>query len=129
VLRAAARAWEAGVPVLAFPEGTTTLGEDVLPFRRGLFGMAERAGIPIVPVSLVYDDPGVPWVDGQAFVPHYVRTAARPCTRVSLYFEPAIQPGGEDADELAEKARAAIRARLAARSARSRAEVALRRHP
>ena len=129
VLRAVARSWEAGVPVLAFPEGTTTRGDDVLPFRRGLFGMALAEGVPVVPVTLVYDDPSVPWVDGQAFVPHYVRTAARPCTRASLYFEPAIQPDGEDAEGLAEKARAVIRARLEARSVASRADLALRHLP
>jgi 1-acyl-sn-glycerol-3-phosphate acyltransferase len=112
VLRGAARAWAAGVPVLAFPEGTTTRGDDVLPFRRGLFGIALRARVPVVPVTLAYDDPGAPWVGGRAFLPHYVRTAARPTTRVSLWFERPIEPRGAGAAELAEHARSIVRARL-----------------
>jgi lyso-ornithine lipid O-acyltransferase len=34
---AMAEAYRSGLPVLFFPEGTTTEGEGVLPFRRGLF--------------------------------------------------------------------------------------------
>jgi lyso-ornithine lipid O-acyltransferase len=112
VLRAAERSFEAGVPVLAFPEGTTTLGTDVLPFRRGLFGMAIRAGVPIVPITLRYDDPAAPWVGGATFFPHYVKTASRPSTRVSITFERPIDPRGLDAEELAHVARRAIRERL-----------------
>ncbi|MBC7171066.1 MAG: 1-acyl-sn-glycerol-3-phosphate acyltransferase, partial [Polyangiaceae bacterium] len=90
VLRAAARCWQEGVSVLAFPEGTTTLGHDVLPFRRGLFGAAVRVGVPVVPITLRYDDPAAPWVGGETFFPHYMKTASRPSTRVSLTFGHAI---------------------------------------
>ncbi len=112
VLRAAQRSFEAGVPVLAFPEGTTTLGHDVLPFRRGFFGIAARARVPVVPITLRYDDPAAPWIGGETFFPHYLKTASRPSTRVSLTFERPIEPGGLDAVELARAARDAIRRRL-----------------
>jgi 1-acyl-sn-glycerol-3-phosphate acyltransferase len=47
VLRRALRRLAAGVPVLNFPEGTTTDGSrPLLSFRRGLFGIARRPGGP-----------------------------------------------------------------------------------
>src|SRR5262249_17742604 len=50
VLRQALRRLAAGIPVLNFPEGTTTDGSGaLLPFRRGVFGLARRAGVPVVP--------------------------------------------------------------------------------
>ncbi len=76
----------AGTPVYNFPEGTTTRGDRVLPFWRGGFGIAQRLGVPVVPVAIRYRDPALAWCDGATFVPHYLRTAARPCTEVTLAF-------------------------------------------
>ncbi|MBB5055704.1 1-acyl-sn-glycerol-3-phosphate acyltransferase [Granulicella aggregans] len=45
VNRAMAAAYQRGLPVLFFPEGTTTNGEGVLPFRRGLFHSVLNNGI------------------------------------------------------------------------------------
>ncbi|WP_373044802.1 lysophospholipid acyltransferase family protein [Vulgatibacter sp.] len=77
VLREALRCLEAGVHVLCFPEGTTTTGETLLPFHRGLFGAARLAGVPIVPIALGYEDPSLCWVGDDDFLPHYLRTTAR----------------------------------------------------
>src|SRR5262249_7678064 len=52
VLREGLRALAQGVSVLVFPEGTTTVGDHVLPFKRGAFGLARLAGVPIVPVAV-----------------------------------------------------------------------------
>ena len=43
-MRAAA---EAGLPVVFFPEGTTSDGVGVLPFRSGLLAEAREAGLPV----------------------------------------------------------------------------------
>jgi 1-acyl-sn-glycerol-3-phosphate acyltransferase len=75
-LRSARRSLEAGVSVLAFPEGTTSRGERVLPFRRGLFGLAARLGVPVVPIGLQFFDPKVPWVEDRTFASHYLEIAA-----------------------------------------------------
>ncbi|HEY5948411.1 MAG TPA: lysophospholipid acyltransferase family protein, partial [Kofleriaceae bacterium] len=66
---------DAGVNVLNFPEGTTTRGEHVKPFWRGSFGIAQRLGVPVVPVAIRYRDPGMAWCGGAAFLPHYLRVA------------------------------------------------------
>ena len=52
VLQAARAALESGLRVLELPEGTTTPGGTVLPFRTGLFGVARIADVPVVPESL-----------------------------------------------------------------------------
>jgi 1-acyl-sn-glycerol-3-phosphate acyltransferase len=108
-LRKALRALDQGVSVLVFPEGTTTRGDEVLPFRRGIFGIAALAGVPVVPVALRYDRPHVAWVGDDAFLPHYVRAMAEPCTRVMVeYLSPLTNERGESAEGMAEAARRAI---------------------
>ena len=49
ILEAALRA---GQTVLLFPEGTTTNGHTVLPFRSGLLDAAVRANAPVLPIAL-----------------------------------------------------------------------------
>jgi lyso-ornithine lipid O-acyltransferase len=108
-LRAAGRCFAAGLPVLVFPEGTTTAGRSVLPFRRGIFGMAAKMSVPVVPVSLRYDVPAVAWTGDDAFFPHYLRTASRETTRVDLHFAAPIETSPRDrAEDLAALARRTI---------------------
>ncbi len=90
VMRGAGRAFAERVPVLNFPEGTTTTGETVFPFKEGLFGFACRAGVPVVPVSLAYDPPLAAWVGEDTFLPHYLQIAGLERVRVCLRFGPAI---------------------------------------
>ncbi len=49
-----ARRLSAGERVVIFPEGTTTRGNSVLPFKAGLFEAAVRAGSPVQPVEIGY---------------------------------------------------------------------------
>jgi len=107
VLRGALRALDAGVPVLAFPEGTTTAGGRVLPFRRGLFGVARIARVPVVPLTVRYHGGARPWIGDAPFLPHYLRTTAAHRARVELIFHEAISPEGS-AEVLATRARRAI---------------------
>jgi 1-acyl-sn-glycerol-3-phosphate acyltransferase len=92
VMRGAVRAFADRLPVLNFPEGTTTMGETVLPFRSGLFGLAMRTGVPVVPVSLQYDPPEAAWVGEAKFLPHYLRMAGEDRIRVEIHFGPALEP-------------------------------------
>src|SRR5262249_1187432 len=100
-LRAGLRALRQGVSVLGFPEGTTSR-HSVLPFQRGLFGLAKIARVPIVPIALHYDDPAAAWVGDEWFLPHYVRTAMRPKTHAFLRVgEPSLVTSTNGAAELA----------------------------
>ena len=114
VLRNTIRTLEQGVSVLAFPEGTTTEGHDVLRLRRGVFGVARRLGVPIVPIVVRHDTREVCWVGDDDFLPHYVRTTSRPMIGTRLVFGDPIDPGVEpDARELARHTRAVLRTMLA----------------
>ena len=99
----------AGAPVLSFPEGTTTAGDRVLPFHRGCFGVAQRLGVPVVPLAIRYDDPALAWYGGASFLPHYLRVATLPRVPVTLEFGAAMWPRtGEAPEAMAARARALI---------------------
>lgn len=51
---AMAEAFRSGLPVLFFPEGTTTDGAGVLPFRRGLFHSVLDNAVPLRTAALRY---------------------------------------------------------------------------
>ena len=51
-MRLAAERIASGTSVVIFPEGTRTLDGSLLPFKRGAFLLATRAGVPIVPFTI-----------------------------------------------------------------------------
>ena len=109
VLRSARRALASGVSVLNFPEGTTSNGEQVLPFRRGIFGLARHARVPVVPIALRFDDADLAWFGDALFLPHYTRLLRRRDTVVRVRFGGPLTPeryGG--AADLADEARAQV---------------------
>lgn len=50
-----AEAYRSGLPVLFFPEGTTTDGAEVVPFRRGLFHSVLNEGVALRTAALRYE--------------------------------------------------------------------------
>lgn len=113
VVREAHDVVASGLPVLNFPEGTTSLGQVVLPLRPGLFSVALRARVPVVPIAIRYEPAELAWVGDATFLPHYLRLAARSASRVRVAFgaplDPASYPG---AAELAAATHARISALL-----------------
>lgn len=51
---------QSGAAMVVFPEGTTTDGTHMLPFRPALLQSAVDAGVPVAPVSIRYRDPQHP---------------------------------------------------------------------
>jgi 1-acyl-sn-glycerol-3-phosphate acyltransferase len=106
VLREAEQALRNRVALLNFPEGTTTDGAGVLRFHRGLFGLALRLGVPVVPVAVRYQPADLAWTGDATFMPHYLRLAARGASRVRLRFGDPVRPGHRPtASDLAATAR------------------------
>jgi 1-acyl-sn-glycerol-3-phosphate acyltransferase len=102
-----------GVPVLNFPEGTTTDGSRVLAFHRGTFGIAKRLGVPVVPLAIRYRDPALAWCNAATFLPHYLRTAARARVEIELAFGAPMPPRtGETPEDMAARARNTIQKSL-----------------
>jgi lyso-ornithine lipid O-acyltransferase len=90
VLRRAEAALAHGLPVLNFPEGTTSTGESVLPFRKGLFGIARTARVPVVPIAIAYDPPELAWVGDDSFLPHWLQLAGARRARAFVRLGPPI---------------------------------------
>lgn len=110
-------------PLVLFPEGTTGLGETVLPFRSSLFAVASERWASIQPVTLTYrhrsgrplsaaERRQVAWIEDDALLPHALALAAAGGVRLDLWFEPPMPPGDRKANAAACHAR--IAARLAA---------------
>ncbi|MBE9532276.1 MAG: 1-acyl-sn-glycerol-3-phosphate acyltransferase [Proteobacteria bacterium] len=51
-LKRAAERIKSGTSVLLFPEGTRGPDRTLLPFKRGLFFMGTKSGVPLVPISI-----------------------------------------------------------------------------
>lgn len=93
-----------GDNLLLFPEGTSSDGVRVLPFRSAFFALAESEAPPLIqPVSVVYDRiGGLPmlhanrsvfaWYGDMALAPHFWRLAQLSGCRASLLLHPPIDP-------------------------------------
>jgi 1-acyl-sn-glycerol-3-phosphate acyltransferase len=46
-------ALDSGVSLIAFAEGSRTRNGHVQPFKKGIFGIAQKFGVPVVPMSIV----------------------------------------------------------------------------
>lgn len=102
------RRLERGERVAVFPEGTTTDGSHVRRFHPRLFEPAQRTGVPIQPVALIYDSPDAAFVDDKPFLRHLWRILAQPRIGVDVWLLPPIEPAGRDRRALAREAQAAI---------------------
>ncbi|HJO36122.1 MAG TPA: lysophospholipid acyltransferase family protein [Gammaproteobacteria bacterium] len=86
-----------GHTLTLFPEGTTTRGERLAPFRAALLHAAVIAEVPLTPVALRYlDGRGerdrlAPFVDDDSLLPHLWQLLGRERTHVEVAFLPAIR--------------------------------------
>lgn len=97
--------------VMAFPEGTTTAGEEVLGFHASLFQSALRTCTPIQPVALkYYGDAAVaaPFVGDDEFLPHLLKMLTLEKIEVTLKFLPAIDGTHRHRNDVSAEARMLI---------------------
>lgn len=115
-----AAALEAGATVVAFPEGTSTDGAGLLPFRTGIFQAAVDAGAPVVPAAITYaaidgepvgdhNRDVVGWFRGEPFVGHILRLSGFQRTDARVVFGAPLLPPHGDRRALAAAAEAAVR--------------------
>lgn len=108
----------AGLPFVFFPEGTTTNGVEMLPFRSGLLSEARKAGLPVTAGYLQYSLPAVTCASleddvaywGERSLPwHIVRFLTLTGVQATVRFAPEpIQFRAENRKLAAIEARAAV---------------------
>lgn len=120
-----------GEPMVLFPEGTTSDGNAVLPFKSTLFAaaqmaMGEESGAAIQPVAIVYTRlHGMPmsrrermrasWIGDQTLVPHLATLMRGGGIDVEIHFgEPVAFGPGADRKEIAREAERRVRAMMRA---------------
>ena len=107
-------------PVVLFPEGTSSNGETVLPFKMALFAVAERSGFAVVPTCIRYHRiEGAPlspdnrdrlfYYGGIRFFPHILQLPFVRSATLSICFQPPLPPSeGRSRKELAEASYRAV---------------------
>lgn len=104
--------------VVLFPEGTTSTGEGLLPFRPRLFQAALDTGAGVQPVTLCYRDAAgersaaAPFINDESLLGHVWRLAGEPRTDCHVHVCPAIPVDGQRRRELAAASRSAMASAL-----------------
>ena len=85
--------------IIAFPEGTTTRGDEVLDFHASLFQPALLTRSAIQPVALQYQGVAAeqaPFIGDDDFVPHLIKMLSLDKIEVRVCFLPVIKSSGRD---------------------------------
>lgn len=94
------------VPLIIYPEGTSTDGKQVLPFKTSSFEVAASCGFPIQPIVTVYRVPegecSPCWYTDIGIIPHLWQVLGIPEIRCDVYVLPQIDGQGRTRKELAE---------------------------
>lgn len=104
--------------VVLFPEGTTSTGERLLPFRPRLFQAALDTGAAVQPVTLSYHNAAgersaaAPFVNDESLLGHVWRLAGEPRTDCHVHVCTAIPVEGYRRRELAAASRSAMASAL-----------------
>lgn len=102
-----------GFAVMLFPEGTSTDGSGVLPFRAPFIEAARKAEAPIIPMCLKYIEiDGKPfgtgnrdkvcWYGDMEFAPHFEELLKLKSIRAELTIMPQVKAAVMDRKELSE---------------------------
>ncbi len=94
--------------IIAFPEGTTTNGDEVLHFHSSLFQPALLTRSAIQPVALQYQGAAkehAPFVGDDGFVPHLIKMLSMDKIEVQLSFLPVINNSGKNRHSVSLEAR------------------------
>ena len=97
---------EHGIPLIVYPEGTSTDGKQVLPFKTSPFEVAASGGFPIQPVVTIYRVPegadSPCWYTDIGIIPHLWQLVGIPWIQCDVYVLPQIAAEGRSRKELAE---------------------------
>jgi len=103
----------ARVPLVLFPEGTSSGGETVLPFKSSLFQPAVEHGWSVTPMRIRYElahgsvARKIAYWGDMTLLPHLLRLFSNRALRASVTFGTPLAPGA-DRKELCRRAHAAV---------------------
>jgi 1-acyl-sn-glycerol-3-phosphate acyltransferase len=103
-------ALDAGAAVALFPEGTSTDGADVLPFRSALLEGAAQREMPVHFATIRYAAPEIPWFGDTPLLTHAWKALQIGRVEASLRFGGAVTAASRK--DLAERLREYVRAGL-----------------
>ncbi len=107
--------------VFLFPEGTSTNGLEILPFKKSFFRVSFQTGLPILPICLKYRSiDGQPfsrsncdwicWYGDMKFIPHVLKLLSIGQIEVDIHYLTPLYPGDfKDHGELSRAAEQSIR--------------------
>ena len=94
------------VPLIVYPEGTSTDGTQVLPFKTSSFEVAAAGGFPIQPIVTIYRVPegsdSPCWYTDIGIIPHLWQLVGIPEIKCDVYVLPQIEAKGRTRKEIAE---------------------------
>jgi 1-acyl-sn-glycerol-3-phosphate acyltransferase len=97
--------------IIAFPEGTTTQGDQVLSFHTSLFQSALLTKSAIQPVALQYQSSAkqhAPFIGDDDFIPHLIKMLSLDKIEVRVCFMSVIKSSGRDRHSVAVETREMI---------------------
>lgn len=103
--------------IVVFPEGTTSLGDNVKHFHAGLFQAAIDAGVPVQPIAIRYLHHGkldrtAAYIENDNIIVSLWRLLKRSYTDVHLIFGDTLTSTGQTRQQLAQTAQAWIQTQL-----------------
>ena len=122
-----------GDVVAIFPEGTTTYGHEVLPFKSSLLQPIIEAGGHVQPVAIRYRTPdgeiamAPTYVGETSFASSFFAVCAEPALRVEITARPALPAASKHRRALARAAEDSIRTALAESVTRTAPDTPARR--
>jgi lyso-ornithine lipid O-acyltransferase len=97
--------------IIAFPEGTTTRGDEVLGFHASLFQSALLTRSAIQPAALQYRgvaEEHAPFIGDDDFIPHLIKMLSLDKIEVCVSFLPVIKSSGKNRHSVSIEAREMI---------------------
>ena len=101
--------------IIAFPEGTTTRGDVVLPFHSSLIKPALLTDSAVQPIAIKYKGLAkeqAPFIGDDEFAPHLVKMLGMDKVEVNLHFLPVIETDGKNRHTVSREAHTAIQTQI-----------------
>lgn len=91
-----------GFSLFLFPEGTSSDGKSVLPFKAHFFQTAISSHVPVRMFSISYDKEAVPWYGEMTFPDHLFKLCQEKVINVKVRLLETVDPSGMDRFALAQ---------------------------